>query len=49
MTYTYKDIVANKVILVVKALSYAQADRIFEERFGYNPWTNKNIHIITEQ
>jgi len=29
MTYTYKDMVSNKTLLVIKARSAAEADRIF--------------------
>jgi len=48
MAYTYKDIVYNETLLVVKALTAAEADRIFEKEFGYNPWVRVDIHMIAE-
>ena len=49
MTYTYKDMVSNKILIVIKARSAAEANRIFEE-FGFkNILDDPNIHMITEQ
>ena len=49
MTYTYKDIEAHRTLLSVKAHNNAETDKIFEKKFGYNPWETNNIHMITRK
>ena len=49
MTYTYKDMLSNKTLIVIKARSAAEADRIFEEKGFKNILDDPNIHMITEQ
>jgi hypothetical protein len=49
MTYTYKDMVSNKTLIVIKARSAAEAYRIFEEKGFENILSASNIHMITEQ
>jgi len=48
MTYTYRDMVSNKVLLVVNARYTAEADEMYEKTFGHNPWTRADINMITE-